>query len=222
MRKRALDAARRAHERSGSLLGVAIADCYRAVVERASGHLDRAAGILRAAIAEARSRAGEGSYAEALAGSLLAELAYEAGQCDEAQSLIERLGPQIEGSAIILYPLATVPTYARLMRYFGREAQALDVLEKVYAQTTDGVYRRLASMLAHERVRMLLGQRRVNEARQFLDRHLVRPRLDGPAGEFDIFAEVRLLTAEARLAEAERLLARCWRRRTKAAASAAI
>ncbi|RUV37674.1 LuxR family transcriptional regulator, partial [Mesorhizobium sp. M7A.F.Ca.MR.228.00.0.0] len=35
----AIDAARRAHERSGSLLGVTIANCYMAVIERSAGRL---------------------------------------------------------------------------------------------------------------------------------------------------------------------------------------
>jgi LuxR family maltose regulon positive regulatory protein len=194
--RRALTAARRAHERSGSLLGVTIAACYLAVVERAAGKLGMAETILRDAVAEARQRAGVNSYPEALAGSLLAELAYETGRCDEALALVERLGPQIEGAAVILYPLASVPTYARLMQYYGRSGHALDILHRVYANAERGVYRRLSSTLVFECTRLLIGEGRVAEARAFLDRHRAQPCQDGPPGEFEVMATARVLTAE--------------------------
>jgi LuxR family maltose regulon positive regulatory protein len=198
----ALTAARRAHQRSGSLLGVTIAACYLAVVERAAGRLDAAEAILRDAVAEALQRAGVNSYSEALAGSLLAELTYETGRCDEALALIERLGPQIEGAAVILYPLASVPTYARLMQYYGRTPRALEVLQRVYANVERGVYRRLSSTLAFECVRLLLEQGRLAEARAFLDRHQTQPCQEGPPGEFEVLAAARVLTAEGAFAEA--------------------
>ncbi|RUY48956.1 LuxR C-terminal-related transcriptional regulator, partial [Mesorhizobium sp. M7A.F.Ca.CA.002.07.1.1] len=196
----AIDAARRAHERSGSLLGVTIANCYMAVIERSAGRLPAAERLLRNAIIEARARIGANSYAEALAGTLLAELAYETNASGEALTLVENLGPQIEGAAVIVYPLASVPTYARVLQLTGRTEAALDMLERVYQRVHGTVYRRLASMIVHDRIRVLLDQNRIAEARALLAEH----RGEGTeasvvittANEFEFFAEGRLLTAE--------------------------
>ncbi|RUU49648.1 LuxR family transcriptional regulator, partial [Mesorhizobium sp. M7A.T.Ca.TU.009.01.1.1] len=167
----AIDAARRAHERSGSLLGVTIANCYMAVVERSAGRLPAAERLLRNAIIEARARIGANSYAEALAGTLLAELAYETNASGEALTLVENLGPQIEGAAVIVYPLASVPTYARVLQLTGRTEAALDMLERVYQRVRGTVYRRLASMIMHDRIRVLLDKNRHAEARALLTEH---------------------------------------------------
>ncbi|RVA88415.1 LuxR family transcriptional regulator, partial [Mesorhizobium sp. M7A.F.Ca.CA.004.01.1.1] len=205
----AIDAARRAHERSGSLLGVTIANCYMAVIERSAGRLPAAERLLRNAIIEARARIGANSYAEALAGTLLAELAYETNASGEALTLVENLGPQIEGAAVIVYPLASVPTYARVLQLTGRTEAALDMLERVYQRVRGTVYRRLASMIVHDRIRVLLDQSRNAEARALLTEH----RGEGTeasmaittANEFEFFAEGRLLTAEKSYAAAARI-----------------
>ncbi|WP_245482606.1 LuxR C-terminal-related transcriptional regulator [Mesorhizobium sp. M7A.F.Ca.ET.027.03.2.1] len=205
----AIDAARRAHERSGSLLGVTIANCYMAVIERSAGRLPAAERLLRNAIIEARARIGANSYAEALAGTLLAELAYETNASGEALTLVENLGPQIEGAAVIVYPLASVPTYARVLQLTGRTEAALDMLERVYQRVRGTVYRRLASMIVHDRIRVLLDQSRNVEARALLAEH----RGEGTeasmvittANEFEFFAEGRLLTAEKSYAAAARI-----------------
>ncbi|WP_192248312.1 LuxR C-terminal-related transcriptional regulator [Mesorhizobium caraganae] len=200
----AIDAARKAHERSGSLLGVTIANCYMAVIERSAGRLPAAEKLLRDAIADARARIGPNSYAEALAGTLLAELAYETNASSEALTLVENLGPLIEGAAVIVYPLASVPTYARVLQLTGRTEAALDMLERVYQRVRGSVYRRLASVLVHDRVRLLLDQNRTAEARVLLNEHR-RERADATptvANEFEFFAEGRLLTAEKSYADA--------------------
>ena len=62
-----------------------------AVVERSVGRLPAAERLLRNAIIEARARIGANSYAEALAGTLLAELAYETNASGEALTLVENL-----------------------------------------------------------------------------------------------------------------------------------
>ncbi|UVK44107.1 LuxR C-terminal-related transcriptional regulator [Mesorhizobium sp. AR07] len=194
----AVDAARKAHERSGSLLGVTIANCYMAVIERSAGRLPAAERLLRDAIAEARARIGPNSYAEALAGTLLAELAYETNASGEALTLVENLGPLIEGAAVIVYPLASVPTYARVLQLTDRTEAALDMLERVYQRVRGSVYRRLASVLVHDRVRLLLDQNRGAEARTLLSEHRQGRAEATPtvANEFEFFAEGRLLTAE--------------------------
>ncbi|MCA0012226.1 LuxR C-terminal-related transcriptional regulator [Mesorhizobium sp. B292B1B] len=201
----AIDAARLAHERSGSLLGVTIANCYMAVIERSAGRLPAAERLLRNAIIEARARIGANSYAEALAGTLLAELAYETNSSGEALALVENLGPLIEGAAVIVYPLASVPTYARVLQLTGRPEAALDMLDRVYQRVRGTVYRRLASMVLHDRIRMLLDQNRNAEARALLTEHrgdAVAPMAITTANEFEFFAEGRLLTAEKAHAEA--------------------
>ncbi|WP_232375713.1 LuxR C-terminal-related transcriptional regulator [Mesorhizobium comanense] len=194
----AVDAARKAHERSGSLLGVTIANCYMAVIERSAGRLPAAERLLRNAIIEARTRIGANSYAEALAGTLLAELAYETNASGEALTLVENLGPLIEGAAVIVYPLASVPTYARVLQLAGCGDAALDMLERVYQRVRGSVYRRLASVLVHDRIRLLLDQDRTTEARALLDEHRRERSQAAPsvANEFEYFAEGRLLTAE--------------------------
>ncbi|KQV01408.1 LuxR family transcriptional regulator [Mesorhizobium sp. Root695] len=205
----AIDAARRAHERSGSLLGVTIANCYMAVVERSAGRLPAAERLLRNAIIEARARIGANSYAEALAGTLLAELAYETNASGEALTLVENLGPQIEGAAVIVYPLASVPTYARVLQLTGRTEAALDMLERVYQRVRGTVYRRLASMIMHDRIRVLLDQNRNAEARALLAEHrggeADASTIITTANEFEFFAEGRLLTAEKSYADAARV-----------------
>lgn len=203
----AIDAARKAHERSGSLLGVTIANCYMAVIERSAGHLPAAERLLRDAIADARARIGPNSYAEALAGTLLAELAYETNASGEALTLVENLGPLIEGAAVIVYPLASVPTYARVLQLTGRTEAALDMLERVYERVRGSVYRRLASVLVHDRVRLLLDQNRGAEARALLGEHRGKQAETAPtvANEFDFFAEGRLLTAEKSYVTADRI-----------------
>jgi LuxR family maltose regulon positive regulatory protein len=203
----AIDAARKAHERSGSLLGVTIANCYMAVIERSAGHLPAAERLLRDAIADARARIGPNSYAEALAGTLLAELAYETNASGEALTLVENLGPLIEGAAVIVYPLASVPTYARVLQLTGRTEAALDMLERVYERVRGSVYRRLASVLVHDRVRLLLDQDRGAEARALLGEHRgkqVETALT-VANEFEFFAEGRLLIAEKSYVTADRI-----------------
>lgn len=203
----AVDAARKAHERSGSLLGVTIANCYMAVIERSAGRLPAAERLLRDAIAEARARIGPNSYAEALAGTLLAELAYETNASSEALTLVENLGPLIEGAAVIVYPLASVPTYARVLQLTGRTEAALDMLERVYQRVRGSVYRRLASVLVHDRVRLLLDQNRGAEARALLNEHRRGRAETTPtvANEFEFLAEGRLLTAEKSYADAARV-----------------
>lgn len=206
----AIEAARQAHERSGSLLGVTIANCYMAVVERSAGRLPAAERLLRNAIIEARARIGANSYAEALAGTLLAELAYETNSSGEALALVENLGPLIEGAAVIVYPLASVPTYARVLQLTGRSEAALDMLERVYQRVRGTVYRRLASMIVHDRIRVLLDQNRTAEGRALLAEHRGQEP-DGSmvmttANEFEFFADARLLTAEKSYAEAARVL----------------
>ncbi|WP_202355548.1 LuxR C-terminal-related transcriptional regulator [Mesorhizobium sp. 113-3-3] len=203
----AAEAARKAHERSGSLLGVTIANCYMAVIERSAGRLPAAERLLRNTIIEARTRIGANSYAEALAGTLLAELAYETNASGEALTLVENLGPLIEGAAVIVYPLASVPTYARVLQLTGRADQALDMLERVYQRVRGSVYRRLASVLVHDRIRLLIDQNRVAEARALLDEHRRESAETAPtvANEFEFFAEGRLLTAEKSYAAAAAL-----------------
>jgi LuxR family maltose regulon positive regulatory protein len=195
----ALDAARKAHERSGSLLGLTIADCYMAVIERSAGRLPAAERLLRNAIIEARARIGANSYAEALAGTLLAELTYETNSSGEALALVENLGPLIEGAAVIVYPLASLPTYARVLQLTGRADAALDMLDLVYQRVRGTVYRRLASMIMHDRIRVLLDQDRGAEARALLTEHRSDEAAAAgmtTANEFEFFAEGRLLTAE--------------------------
>ena len=204
----AVDAARKAHERSGSLLGVTIANCYMAVIERSAGRLPAAERLLRNAIIEARARIGANSYAEALAGTLLAELAYETNASGEALTLVENLGPLIEGAAVIVYPLASVPTYARVLQLTGRTEAALDMLERVYQRVRGTVYRRLASMIMHDRIRVLLDQSRNAEARALLNEHRGEAEASlviTTANEFEFFAEGRLLTAEKSFADAARV-----------------
>ncbi|RWK93668.1 MAG: LuxR family transcriptional regulator [Mesorhizobium sp.] len=203
----AIDAARKAHERSGSLLGVTIAKCYMAVIERSAGHLPAAERLLRDAIADARARIGPNSYAEALAGTLLAELAYETNASGEALTLVENLGPLIEGAAVIVYPLASVPTYARVLQLTGRTEAALDMLERVYERVRGSVYRRLASVLVHDRVRLLLDQNRGADARALFGEHRGKQAETAPtvANEFDFFAEGRLLAAEKSYVTADRI-----------------
>ncbi|QPC94357.1 LuxR C-terminal-related transcriptional regulator [Mesorhizobium sp. INR15] len=204
----AIDAARKAHERSGSLLGLTIANCYMAIVERSAGRLPAAERLLRNAIIEARARIGANSYAEALAGTLLAELAYETNSSGEALTLVENLGPLIEGAAVIVYPLASVPTYARVLQLTGRSAMALEMLDRVYQRVRGTVYRRLASMIMHDRVRVLLDQSRNAEARALLTEHRGDAEASiaiTTANEFEFFAEGRVLTAEKSHADAARV-----------------
>lgn len=206
--RRALASARNAHDRSGSLLGTTIATCYLAVVERSAACLPAAETLLRKAIAEARTKVGPNSYAEALAGTLLAELVYETDSSGEALSLVETLGPLIEGSVIILYPLASLPTYARALALNGRSEEALEMLGRIYETVRGTVYVRLASTLVHERIRLLLERGAILGARNCLDNHRAGGTSDGMdiANEFEFFAEARLLMAEGRHAEASSIL----------------
>jgi LuxR family maltose regulon positive regulatory protein len=206
----AIGAARKAHERSGSLLGMTMTNCYMAIVERSAGRLPVADRLLREVIAEARLRIGSNSYAEALAGTLLAELVYETNDTGQALALVENLAPLIEGAAVIIYPLASVPTYARVLKLNGRSDIALAMLDRVYQRIRGSVYRRLAAMLVHERIRLLLDDNRVAEARAFLTAHrgdqAARPAAITTTNEFEFFAESRLLIAEKNHARASRIL----------------
>jgi len=69
------------------------------------------------------------------------------------------------------------------------------------------VYRRLASVLVHDRIRLLIDQNRVAEARALLDEHRRESAEIAPtvANEFEFFAEGRLLTAEKSYAAAAAL-----------------
>ncbi|MEO5760282.1 MAG: LuxR C-terminal-related transcriptional regulator, partial [Mesorhizobium sp.] len=179
-----------------------------AIVERSAGRLPAAERLLRNAIIEARARIGANSYAEALAGTLLAELAYETNSSGEALALVENLGPLIEGAAVIVYPLASVPTYARVLQLTGRPEVALEMLDRVYQRVRGTVYRRLASMIMHDRVRVLLDQSRNVEARALLTEHRGDAEASmaiTTANEFEFFAEGRVLTAEKSHAEATRV-----------------
>lgn len=99
-----------------------------------------------------------------------------------------------------------MPTYARVLQLTGRTEAALDMLERVYQRVRGTVYRRLASMIMHDRIRVLLDQNRNAEARALLSEHRGEEAeasfVITTANEFEFFAEGRLLTAEKSHADA--------------------
>jgi LuxR family maltose regulon positive regulatory protein len=196
-----------AHHRSGSILGLVICNCYLAAIERSAGRLDLSRNYLQAAIGASREQLGPGSYGEALAQTMLMDIAYETGEIAEAEALAETVRPLIEGGVVVLLPIVSVPTYARLLQYRGRNEEALALLARVDAGE-DRIYLRLAAVTMHERVRLLILMERVGEARSVLDHF--RAQLPGelPAVLLDFvrLAEARILLAEKKPAAARSLL----------------
>ncbi len=205
----AVTAALAAHHRSGSILGLVLCNCYLAAIERSAGRPDLARDVLNAAIAAASEQLGPGSYGEALAKTMLMDIAYETGDIAEALRLLEDIRPLIEGAVVILSPIVSVPAYARLLHHHGRGEDALAILADVEA-TADRIYLRLAAVILHERVRLLLSAGRIAEARSCIDRFRIERGDAAPAIilEFAVLAEARILLAEKRLAEARVLLER--------------
>ncbi len=203
----AVTSALAAHHRSGSILGLVLCNCYLAAIERSAGRPDLARDVLNAAIAAASEQLGPGSYGEALAKTMLMDIAYETGDIPEALRLLEDIRPLIEGAVVILSPIVSVPAYARLLHHHGRNEDALAILTHVET-TADRIYLRLAAVILHERVRLLLLAGRNIEARASADRFRIERGDAGPSIilEFAVLAEVRVLLAERRAAEARALL----------------
>jgi LuxR family maltose regulon positive regulatory protein len=196
-----------AHGRSGSVLGLVICNCYLAAIERSAGRPDLARNYLKAAIDASREQLGPGSYGEALAKTMLMEIAYETDDIPQAESLLEGVRPLIEGAVVVLSPLVSVPAYARLLQYRGRNEDALALLARVDAGE-DRIYLRLAAVTLHERVRLLIAIDRIAEARSALD-HFCAEMSDGlpeVAMEFVSLSQARVLLAEKKAMQAREIL----------------
>lgn len=205
--RRAVLSALHAHGRSGSILGLVICNCYLAAIERSAGRPDLARNYLTAAITASREQLGHGSYGEALAKTMLMDIAYETGDIAEAESLLESVRPLLEGGVVVLSPIVSVPAYARLLQYRGRNDEALALLSRVDAGE-DRIYLRLAAVTIHERVRLLIALDRGAEARSVLD-HFCAELPDTVAAvimEFVNLAKARVLLAHDKAGEARGVL----------------
>jgi LuxR family transcriptional regulator, maltose regulon positive regulatory protein len=206
--------ARDCHEGVGSVFGVVYSDLLLGLTERDSGNLVLASEHFGRAVRRATRELGEGSYAEALVAIFEAEIRYEWNDIDGAERMLQTYRQVIEECGLVVHEMACKMLSARLAEARGRHDEALSVLERAERQGLKTGYRRLFAMAIHERVRLLLERgdvaaaRAVLKARGIDEGRLAAPEALKPAAEPEHMAFARLLIAEGRADQAQRLLIR--------------
>ena len=153
------------HTQADSPYGKMIAKCLIAVADIQVGAFDSARALLLDAEQAAADFAGEGSLCLGLCRSLLGMCAYEAGDFDAAQALLEENVPLIRHCGITEFQRLTAVTLARLYSVRGQFDESLQQLKYLAMVARDDVAGKTRALAARESIRLFLRQGLSNEAK---------------------------------------------------------
>ncbi|MBV8398169.1 MAG: hypothetical protein JOZ17_05465 [Acetobacteraceae bacterium] len=118
----------------------------------------------------AEHHAGPNSISAALPAALLAQLRYEQGEIDEAETLVIDRVPLIAAAGMLECVLSASVVLARVAEWRGNVERAYSLLEQTEALASGRNWPRLAAAALGERVRLLLSQDRSSAASAAADR----------------------------------------------------
>jgi len=118
----------------------------------------------------AERHAGSNSICAALPAALLAQLRYEQGQVEEAETLVIDRVPLITAGGLLECALSATIVLARVAEWRGNIERAYSLLEQTEALASSRDWPRLAAAVLGERVRLLLSQGRRSAASAAADR----------------------------------------------------
>ncbi|GAA4001862.1 LuxR C-terminal-related transcriptional regulator [Comamonas faecalis] len=133
-------------------------------IELEKACLDLAERHAREALRCAHQYGGALSVSAALAAPLLAQLHYQRGDWREAQALLAPLQPLIDNTAMHESALLAYQVLVRTAQLQGLPVLAYEQLERGEAMGYNRGWDRLVAAMLHERVRLLIGEGRLDEA----------------------------------------------------------
>lgn len=154
------------------------------------------------------------SVSSALATPLMAMLHYQQGRCDEAAALLQPMLPLIDNTAMFEAVMLAYRVLVRVARLQGRDAAAFELIERAEVIGYNRGWDRLVGAMLLERIKLLLGEGRLDEANATAIRltRLATNAATGPVcsrSELLVFRDVglaRLALADQRLTDARQLL----------------
>ncbi len=158
--------ARPFHDRTTGPFSGVYGRCFAGMAALAQLDLDAAQEQLQDAVALARTSAGRRSHAARLAGALLGELQYERGELEDAERLLEESGELGAESGVVDFMIDSYALLARIKARRGAVTEAAELLGDG-AKTAERLgLTRLSAAVTAERIALLIGARRVREARR--------------------------------------------------------
>ena len=118
----------------------------------------------------AERQMGVNSIAAALPASLLAQIRYEQGRFDEADTLVIDRLPHISGVAMLECVLSAGLVLSRIAEWRGNLERAYALLEQLERLGNGRGWHRLVAAASAERIRLCLAEGRVTESSACLDR----------------------------------------------------
>ncbi|MEO8297336.1 MAG: LuxR C-terminal-related transcriptional regulator [Burkholderiales bacterium] len=164
------DAARSRQLEHGSSFNFALSEAAEGAVDLTQGRLRKALARLRLAVSAGAADASRATNGNAMVGVLLAEALYEADHCDQAERLLAVYIPLIRRVSIPDQLISAHIVMARIALGHGDGDRALQMLTELeHLGHRDGLPRVVASARL-ERVRILLVEDRLQQARAEIDR----------------------------------------------------
>ncbi len=170
----------------------------------------------REALRCAHSHGGAQSVSMALAAPLMAQLHYQQGRHEEAGDLLAPLMPLIDNTAMHEAMVQAYQVLANTAYRQRRHAQAFELLERAEALGYNRGWDRLVGAMLLERIRLLIFEGRLDEARATairLQRLAVHAHAEPPCARSDLLvlrdiALARMALADQRIGEARQAFAR--------------
>lgn len=194
---------------------IAFAAVYRhtllGCIEMQKARLGLAERHAREALRCAQSQGGSApSVSMALAAPLMALLHYQQGRHEEAEALLTPLLPLVDNTGMFESVIQTYQVLANTAYQQGRHAQAFELLEHAEALGYNRGWDRLVGAMLHERIRLLIFEGRLDEARATtirLQRLAAHVRAEQPCARSDLLvlrdiALARMALADQHIGEA--------------------
>ncbi|MBN9342731.1 MAG: LuxR family transcriptional regulator, partial [Comamonadaceae bacterium] len=170
----------------------------------------------REALRCAHSHGGAQSVSMALAAPLMAQLHYQQGRHEEAGDLLAPLMPLIDNTAMHEAMVQAYQVLANTAYRQRRHAQAFELLERAEALGYNRGWDRLVGAMLLERIRLLVFEGRLDEARATairLQRLAAHAHAEPPCARSDLLvlrdiALARMALADQRIGEARQAFAR--------------